>query len=340
MSTSKKDFTPEDLANGFSAAAKYRGFDGTDAEAPPVGYVTIAMSTQGNMNAPAFIYARSFKSREMTQLALVQQDKLAENNVRLIRSVSHQDVSPSTWHINEVIEFLLKHYIAFFGDILQDMAWPVNDDDLKYLQANSPEEFDAYKKGDYVPRVNIPSSSLKFLDLEKPVKNIVLKSKEGTFAFRMPQFGDLITLQTFLNAEFASQDAQFEDVVNRYKENPSSVSKQEQEAYEDYVSDRLEVATDVNTALLLASVDGQPVESLDEALRLVMEDPRFDYGLNQALRDEVDKVSATFGPDPEITLENPITGKLETRRFSFRLYDIFQAIRLSRSSRYDIKVES
>ena len=347
---SKENFTAKDMNRDLAMARQFRGLDseasnekdGTQAQQVPVGYVTIALSTQGNLFAPPFVYARSLKTSDMTQLSLLRSDKLPENNIRVIRDVISQDIDPSTWHLNEVVEFMLKHYFIYFGSMLREIAWPMNEEDEQFLRDNDKEQYEAYLSGDYVPRVDVEASKVKFKSLDRPAKTFTVKSDSpsgGVFKFRLPQFGDILTLRTYLKAEFGDMDAAYKPIADALNEDEDAVPDDDRDAYLNYVAKKVDVSANANLALLLQEVDGRPVEGLEDALNTVLTDNRFDYNLSRKVKESADKFAEMFGVDPRVKMKNPVTGKTETRRLSFRLYDILQAIHLSKPDSYTVELD-
>ncbi|MCA1800382.1 MAG: hypothetical protein LC687_04165 [Actinobacteria bacterium] len=344
--TQEEKFTAEKMAHEIGIARSYAGQDpeGEGDSGAPVGYVPIALSTEGNLFAPAIVHARSFKTSDMAHLSLIRADRLPENNAKVIRDVVWQETDPATWHIKEVVEFLLKHYLTYFGTTLKDVPWPVNAVDVESMKKKgNGEQFEAYQKGEFVPRVDVDLTKLQFKMLETPVKYISIKKKDAgetsVFKFRMPMFGDVITMRTYMKSEFGMRDAELEDVRKAIEETGGDLSPEDKIEYQDYMGEKLQVAANVNMALLLKEVDGKPVASLEEALHYVVEDPRFDYSLSQRLKKEAEKVSDMFGVDENLKLRNPVTEKLETRRLSFRLYDILKAILVSEPDTYDVSID-
>ena len=342
-------FTAEQMAHELHMARTYTGQDENTGESTgvPLGYVPIPLSSEGNLFAPAFVHARSFKTADMVHLAQIRSDRLPENNIRVIRDVVYEDTDPGTWHIKEIVEFLLRHYMTYFGTMLKDVAWPTNEDDIKYLEEKKPELLQELRDQKYIPRVDIDISKLQFNVLDKPSRTLTIKTKDGksTFKFRLPRFGDVIALKSYMKQAFGDQDATMEALQKAIQEategeGDSDLSRDQQEEYQRYLVEKLEAAADANMALLLKEVDGKKIESLEEALVIIKEDPRFDYSLSQLLKREADKVAEKFGPVEDIKIKNPITNRLETRRFSFRLHDILQAIYVSEPDTYDVSVDT
>jgi len=348
MAKKEEKFTAEEMAHELSLARDYAGQDpdGPGDSGAPVGYVPIALSTEGNLYAPAFVHARSFKTSDMAHLSLIRADRLPENNAKVIKDVIYEDSDPTQWHIKEVIEFLLKHYLTYFGQMLKEVPWPVNDDDIALMKSKGDgEQYEAYRQGNFVPRVDVDLTQLKFKMLEKPARTLVIKKKDQkgdttTFRFRLPRFGDVITIRTYMKSEFGAKDMEFEAIRKALEETGQEISDEDRMAYQDYMGEKLQVAANVNMGLLLKQVDDEPVETLEQALKYVTEDPRFDYSLSQRLKKEAEVVADTFGVDENVKLRNPLTNKVETRRFSFRLYDILKAILVSEPDTYDVSVDA
>ena len=341
-------FTAEQMAHELHMARTYTGQEESTGESSgiPLGYVPIPLSSEGNLFAPAFVHARSFKTADMVHLAQIRSDRLPENNIRVIKDVVYEETDPGTWHIKEVIEFLLRHYMTYFGSVLKDVVWPVNEADMNYLKEKNPEQLQDLKDQKYTPRVDLDISKLQFRVLEKPSRNITIKTKDGksTFKFRLPRFGDVIALRSYMKQAFGDQDTTMEALQRAIQEategEDSDLSREQQEEYQRYLVKKLEAAADANMAMLLVEVDGKKIETLEEALQVIKKDPRFDYSLSQLLKREADKIGESFGPVEDIKIKNPITNKLETRRFSFRLHDILQAIYVSEPDTYDVSVDT
>ena len=73
--------------------------------------------------------------------------------------------------------------------------------------------------------------------------------------------------------------------------------------------------------------------SLSDKYKLLSSDARIDYTIMRKLAKKERNVK--FGLKPEVKLMNPITEKECTRRFSFRILSILQAMQLSGSDEYD-----
>lgn len=339
--------TAKEMEDALGMARQFRGLEsdvGDDSTLAtpdiPVGYAAIALSSQGNVFAPAFVHARSLKTHDMTQLSLLRADKLPENNIRVIRDIVYQDVDPAKWHLAEVVEFMLKHYFMFFGPVLKDVTWPMSTEDLAYLEAKDPDQAAAYRAGDYVPRVDVEASQLSFRALEHPARSFTISTTNGSsFKFRLPQFGDIVTLRTYLENEFGELTKRFQPIekaLNAAEDVPDA----DRDAYLDFVSAKIEASANANLALLLEAVDGKPVDDLAAALEVVINDPRFDYSLAQEVKRSADTFAEEFGVDPNVRIKNPVTGETEVRRLSFRLYDILQALHVSRTTSYTVQLDT
>lgn len=342
----------KDLAKEINLSQNYLGLSpDTKKVGAPIGFNPIALSTEGNLYAPAIVHARSYKTGDMAHLSLVRADHLPESNVKVIKSLLHEeDCDPATWHMKEVIEFMLKHHMTYFGTTLKDIPFQLNKDDRLYLTANNPEMLAAIDKEEFVPKIDIDLTKLQFRLLEKPSRKISIGFKKQGDApfeakFRMPQFGDIITVSTFLKSEYGAKDKEFELLLKGAsdEEKESIIDDPDiQYKYSEYVAEKLETAANVNLAMLLIEYMGEPVdksEGLEKALEIVYSDNRFDLNLSQALKDQADTIAASFGIPDEIEIYNPITLKKEIRRFQFRLYDIFQAILVSKPSGYTISID-
>ena len=75
------------------------------------------------------------------------------------------------------------------------------------------------------------------------------------------------------------------------------------------------------------------LNDIDEKYKLLSKDARIDYGMIAKLAARQDK--QPFGLKPFIHMINPLTNEPCTRRFSFRISSILQAMQLSGSDEYD-----
>jgi hypothetical protein len=228
----------------------------------------------------------------------------------------------------------------------------MNEKDIEYLKEKDEERYKAFLEGKYIPRISIDLSLLKYKILKKPSRHIIISLPPGerssdTFSavFRMPQFGDVLTISSFMKSEFGEGDKEYNEYLKKLMKAKSedenyTPSEEDQIRFTEYLAIKMETAAAVNMAILLEEVDGKPVKDLEEALKIVEEDPRFDLSLSQALKEAADKVGEQIGIEEEIKLINPITEKPEIRRFQFRLYDIFQALVVSKPNRYTISVDT
>ena len=340
----------KDLAKEISLSQSFLGLESNHEAQAHIGFNPIALSTEGNLYAPAILHARSYKTGDMAHLSLVRPDHLPESNVKVIKSLLHEDSDPATWHMKEVVEFMLKHHIAYFGPILKDIPFQLEKEDRKMLQEKDPDMLKAIDDESFVPKVDIDLSQIHFQLLEKPSRAITIKmEKPGTAPFsakfRMPQFGDIITVSTFLKSEYGARDKQFEALLNEGPENQKAALIDDPEIqykYSEYVAEKLETAANINLAMLLEEYNGEKVdksEGLEKALEIVQTDNRFDLTLSQALKEQADTIAASFGVPEKIEMMNPLTHKKEIRRFQFRLYDIFQTILISKPGGYTITVD-
>lgn len=326
------DLLAKKLGKKIKDAQEYKGVSEKDL---PSGYVTIPLSSCGNVFAPGFVYARSYKTIDIAHLSLLRRDQLPENNIRVIKDVVFQDINPGDWHLNEVVEFMLKHYSLFSGTSLKDVPWPVNDEDIKAIKQSGEEMYEAWVAGEYVPMVDIPLDKISYKELDKPLNTFTMETEEGVFVFRAPKFKDGITLKTYIQAEFKAEDERFKKMAEEVG-GVDFLSEQALDEYREHTANKVHLSSAVNLALLLKSVDGKEIEDIDEALKIILEDSRFDYDLSVAVKNNCDTLADMFGVIPDIKLPNPLTGKLETRRFEFRLYDIISSLHKKRSNKYNV----
>lgn len=323
----------------------------------PAGYIEINLSTQGKVGAPKSFHIRNFKVRDIISLALTTETDLPPRLIEILNEMIYEDVDVGTWHEKEVEETMVYVFLNFYKDTLSDVVFPLEKEDLEFL-ANKPNGEDLLK--DIADKKWIPKTSFTIskdastYDLSDSFDTkITITNKKTNFfvTFDYIKYKDQIIIKKWLDTLYKEESYKYklieeqlrynEELTFNIKENPSNVEKlirvdsTLEEEYKKYLTDRLETATEVIRLVSIVNYNGVDVSglSLSEKYELMSNDARIDYGMISKLDKRQKKTR--FGLKPEVTMLNPITNEICTRRFSFRIPSLIQAMQVSGYDNYD-----
>ena len=324
----------------------------------PPGYVEISLSTKGKLGAPESFHIRNFKVQEIYSLAMVSDSALPVKLIQVLNDMIYEDdVDVANFHEKEVEELRVYIYTSFFKDKLEDVEFPWDESDLEYLKSkpNGEELVKDIREGKWVPRTTIVLSrdldTYEIPDDYNP--DITVKNSKTGFqlTFGYVKYGDRLVVKKWLDDFFAEEDAKFKETSEKISynaqikeqaiDNPEMLSRlialkpEEEQAYNDYVTRKAEYLTEVLRYISLKNYDGMDIGSmsLSDKYKLLSSDARIDYTIMRKLAKKERNVK--FGLKPEVKLMNPITEKECTRRFSFRIPEILQAMLLFRDDEDD-----
>jgi len=309
---------------------------------PPLGYLPITLSTNGSFGTPSKVWVRNFSLEDTLHLSMATEELLPEYLISVLNKNiwSTEEVNVASWAEKQVVELLLKLYANFYGTSINDITFPIKDEDIEYLRKNKKEDTIKKIEDGWKPITDIQLTNINFIDVKEPYKsNIRIKSKSGfSVLFSIPRFGDTIALKKIIKEKYYESDKIYDPISERYENNPELVSLEELEAMKKYYLEKALYITTITKAFYIKEVNGVSLEdkSYEEKIELCS-DARIDFKMNE----EYEKILSTlnYGIDPEVKIKNPLTGKLCARRFVFRPSDIFQAIYLSKTDGYDAVFE-
>lgn len=333
----------------------------------PNGYIPIELSTQGLVGAPARFHTRNFDTSDLMNLALSEDEELPEKVAKMLDNlILEKDVSVMQFHEQEVVEYLVRLYQAYYSTVLKEVDFPWNEEDLKYLKqtigSNSSEyetQISDLRAGRWVPKTDVDLALVETFDLdpESFKKDVYIKDRKSGFqaGFSFPRYGDVVILRNFLLKEFRDRDRQFASVKETLKfrrdaeermrrgeeiaySRLPNIPDTEKEKFKEYETEKSLFGVLAIKALHLVYFENQDVRNIPLKDRMEMaQDPRLDYKIMKTVNDYFDKLN--IGLKKEVKMRNPFTQKFESRRYSFRLVDLLQAIKLYESDEYDIDFE-
>lgn len=318
----------------------------------PNGYIPIELSTQGLLGVPSIVHCRNFSTADILDLSLFNENMLPERVVSVLSSLILEKVNVADWPDRCIVELLIKLYVNFFTPILPQIPFPWNNDDVEWLRSHERfEEAQALLDGKWTPRIDFNLTSVKINTLDEKVKSYIkIVKKNSNLSARFlsyPRYGDVITIKKATEAKFAENDKKFEPIKQAYMLRERFISEGRSVAGLEVISDadyqkwriyetkKAIYVAKASQALYLVEFNGIDLSNatIDEKI-VYIDHPEFDVKLAQRINKQYEKLN--FGIDPEVEVQNPITGERCLRSFTFRLMDVLQAIQLSESDEYDI----
>lgn len=333
----------------------------------PSGYISIELSTNGLLGAPKRFHVRNFDTSDLLNLALSEDEELPEKVAKMLDSlILEEDVSVMDFHEKEVVELLARLYQAFYTNTLKEIDFPWDENDIEWIKEKLGNTSEATEKimdlrtKKWVPKVDINLSEVETHDLDPETfkTKIVLTDKSTGFkaGFSYPRYGDVVVLRNFILQVYREQDKQFASIRDTLKfrrdaeerlrrgeditlSRIPNIPETEREKYKKYEIEKSIFSAVAIKALHLVNFDGDDVSklSLKERIELAR-DPRLDYKMMKAVNSFYEKMQ--LGLKEDVLMLNPIKGVVESRKYSFRLIDLLQAIKLYESSEFDIEFES
>jgi len=333
-----------------------------ESEGIPLGYFPIELSTKGKLGAPAIFHIRNFKTGDLVDLSLADEEDLTETVINMLKNmIWEKDINIKNWHEKEISELLVRIYMIFFTAEMTEIDFELNDSDHEFLlnkvgQQQYDEMIGQIRSGKWAPKTRIVLTSIETHDLDESFKTTVRVKSNKTgldIGFSYPKFGDVVIMKKFLKQRFEKEDKQFASIkrmieFRREMEDKLEagfdvslskipiVPEAELKKFQKFEIEKALLAVDLIKAIQLTHFDGKDLTNapMEEKIKIAA-DPRIDYTLNKKIEDYFQTLK--FGiNEAQVPMYNPITEQVETRRFSFRFLDLLQAIRSFNSDEYDI----
>ena len=311
----------------------------------PAGYIEINLSEKGKLGAPKSFHIRNFKMGELLTLSLSDDTSLPRRLISILNDmILEERIDVSNFHEKEVEELMVYIYINFYKNNLEDVVFPIEDSDIKYLEENKPELLQDIKDKKWIPRTNIViARDTDTYDISEEFNpNITIRNTDTGFyvTFGYVKYGDRLVVKKFLDDFYKDQEIKFARIKNQISLNNSSTNKvpldpQEEKEYLEYISEKFETLSEVSRIVSVINYNGMDVSdmSLADKYELLSKDARIDYGMISKLASRQSKL--LFGIKPNVRMINPFTNQPCERRFSFRIPLIIQALQISGTDKYD-----
>lgn len=320
----------------------------------PDGYITIELSTKGKLYAPKKFHIRNFSAEDLLGMALVDDDTLPIKVISMLNDlILEKDVDVGKFHEKEVLETLFILYKTFYTSTLKDVPYNLTDDDYKYLQDTlGGADADAYIKQirDYnskrwVPKISIDLNKVKTYELPedfKPTVRVINNRTGFTCKYGFPQYGDVRDLNDFIQIIYKEEDEKMAPIVSKLRyieeqkqkrdngepipfESIPTLTSSEEKAYRDYAMRRNITTMRATRAAHLLEYRGKDISDLSIEKKLTLaDDPELDLKTYTAISKKLD--STNIGLQKTVKVVSPVTNKEIDYPFSFRLFDVLQAI--------------
>lgn len=343
----------------------------------PDGYIEVKLSTKGRVSGcPASFYIRNFSPEDLMKLGTASENDMPLKIVEVLDGLiwnapdtpQSERVTVKEFTLKEVVETLLVLYETFYTPVFTDQTWIPTEDDYKFLeQRYGGKDSDEYRQrvraletGEWKPKFDLDISHLKYYDVPENFKTHVrvtrkFNGKDFTVKFRLPRYGDFVTLKFFIDEVFRKDDNRWASVAEIIKNRNDAleamkkgeninwrsvpnVTDSDREEFEKYQDDKTSFAMTATKALYIVEFDGKDVSALPLEQKIALaRDPRIDYTSFQQAQKLFD--SLKYGYVEEITARDPIMERIVTRTYTFQLNDLLQAISNPGDIEADISLE-
>lgn len=338
-----KDGETDDTKGVYSAIEKaFEGKKEIESIIPP-GYLPLVLSTLGSFGVPKKIWIRNFSTEDTLQLSMASEEVLPDFLISVLnKSIWNPEdtINVASWTENQITELLIKLYANYYGSTIQDITFPVIKEDIEYLREKSRSETIKQLENGWKPKTDLILTNLKFIELEKPLKESIRITKKDGFSvvFGIPRFGDILLLKRIIREHFFMTDKKYENIQKLLETSYDKVSLEDVADMEKYYIDKSMFITRLTKCFYIKEMGGESLinKTYDEKMK-ISEDPRVDSSIFKKYEKELN--SLKYGIDPEVEVMNPFTNAFCTRRFVFRPFNILQIIFLSEYDEYDVSYE-
>jgi hypothetical protein len=336
----------------------------------PNGYITVELSSHGMLGAPAQFHMRNFLTEDLMGLALADDEDLPFKVASMLQDLIYEPVEECDirdFHEKEVIEMLLILYRTCYQTKLTDQDWTLTDKDKEFIAMQcGGKDSDEYNKRmralddkSWAPKFDIDLNAIKFYELNDSFKSDakVKKANGFTCTYTFPRYGDVIMLRKFLleTPEFKEGEKQFaairdnvkfrQDAEERWRNGEKipldripKIPEAEMKKFHEYENKKALFATRAVRALHLKEIEGRNILDLPLTERMELADnPELDHTTFAQVSKAYE--SMKVGPVEKVSAIDPITHEVVDVDYSFRLFNILQAIRDNKSDGTTIEFE-
>ena len=269
----------------------------------PSGYITVKLSSLGKLGFPAIVHVRDYKFDEALLMAEMNENNTSEVLSQILNNVIFEDVDIKKAHRQDVLEILLNIYVTWYSPTIESMRYYINPD-LEGEKLTAKENISV---------ATIPICNIKTTPISDDVKvPFTIKRKDFEAGFVLAKLENEITAIKFVEEKYAKQDQENQELKKKIES--KNYTTAEFSEYHKYVSNKGKDFLKVMQSMLIDSLNGKKLETLEEKMEAVDEIP-----LNMwTVYNNTLKSKFNFGVNPEVEFECSVTHKPITRRFQFR----------------------
>ncbi len=307
----------------------------------PLNHIFIDLKSKGRLSMPERIHVRNFNTEESLEigshLTSLEEKKAT---IKLLNNIIHEDVDASEFTDDEIIEIMLTIYANYYGSVLVDYSYPINDEEMVILEERNDAQYKLVQKGESL-KVDIKISDIDFKAISDEFQEpITLTDESGVkISFRHPRIKDDIAIQEYINKKFEKEDEEFMEIEmllqeeHKTKKINKHVTKKQRHDYMFVQRNKALSMAKSLMGLCIVKYEGDDLKTLGEKLNIVK---KVDISIWEEFQKVLDKF-CNFGAQPNVKVKSPITGNSVERRFSFRPLDILQDTKLQGNKKYIVE---
>lgn len=330
----------------------------------PEGYIKIDMPTEGRLYAPAHVHVRRIAAEDLLGMVLSDDDMLPIHTIDIFNGLVYEDdVDVGEWDPDEVAYMIFRIYRSFYSNIYKDHKYVLQKEDYDFLAKTlGGEDSESYRKkirdyksGRWTPKVDIDLDKIKEVSLPKefkPALKINRKTTGFSCIYGFPKYGDIRTVKDFLDITYRQQDDLYSDLTSTLKYRRDQLQKRDEgedipfesipnlnatqsKEYDSYTYDRNITLMKALRAINLLEYKGQNISEMPLGQKLdIAADPEFDLQVYKKISKVVDDTPRCLEKTVKIT--SPVTGEEIDYPFTFKIFDLLQAIQNSEEDDLEI----
>lgn len=307
----------------------------------PEEFIPIHLPSNGRLDLPKTIHVRNFTTEEVLEIGM-QIDEVDKKValIKVLKDLIHEPIREELLTESDLSWIMYTISYTFYSEDIENV-YPLKNEDIQYLEENSPELALKVKQGKHSFTVVIPRTLVKTIEAtEKLVEPFMITDHlNRDFYFRYPRLNDTLLAKEYIEKEFEEADNEIQAIENKISNEvrlgifDPSITKKERNIYDKYLVNKSFKLMTVVLKLLLVKVGKKNTETLADKFKYAKQiDHTTWQKASKYLRETY------FGIDPRIKVKSPITGKKEIRRFSFRPLDIFTKLSVSGDDEDDLDI--
>jgi len=289
----------------------------------------VKFCTSGRLDAPPILH---FYDYNMMSAQLIAELPSHENHlptiVKILNTMVVEDFDCGRLHIEEIKEVLLNVHAKWWGPMLHDFAYFLNDEET------DPDKLMAKEN---ISQADIPIANLTVIPLAEGIMEpLNFKSNGIEVNFCYPRAENSGIVDENMKIKFAEQEQQFFKIkklvdAKKYEEVPV----QDLRAYQDYLAERASWKLLLTRALTLCGVNRELFETLEQRVEALQTNKKISVShwekYNKFLSGK-----GKFGLQNEAEFFSDILNRKVKRSFRFRTYTLIPQVDAKRDEQDEV----